>query len=466
MPKSRKKIDKKNLLISTVVVLLATACSRIGAVVEGATATTSVPTATSRELSSSRPDDLGFDAFEGAELAITGVDGNILLADVDSGRVVRLTNDANTNPTTGENFVQYGEPSWSPSGELLAYVRSIRSADQPVVVDILVLNRDGRTVEIDADMERPFYLYWSPNGEVISFLASKPGQPISLWIKDLANRGSAIDQGEPYYWDWAPDGERLLAHVGGSTEFNPDEAYLSLFELEGMQTILDLAPLSFQAPAYSPDGNRILVSSKAPDGAEAILMLGREGEILQEIDSVENRTSFAWSQDGSHFAVSEGPDLGGAHIGELSLFSINPDGLARHEKKIASDIIAFWWSPDGEKIAYFVPILSPPDLTQPISMNVQQENELFLQLFVYELDGEVTRRLATFRPTSEFFRILPYYDQYQRSATIWSADSKMIAYASIGESGMEQVIIVSTEGDPGQQILAEGEIAYWAGQLQ
>jgi Tol biopolymer transport system component len=464
MVKSTKEIQKKYLLVSIFFVLLTATCSRSGAVEQVATPSASLPIPGSSELPTKIAEDSALHPFEGAELAIAGADGNIQLADVESLQAVRLTNDAQTNPANNEEFIQYGEPTWSPSGEQLAYIRSIRSEEHPLDVDILVSNRDGESVEIDAEMDRPFYLFWSPNGDVISFLASRPGQPISLWVKDLANQGSAIDRGQPYYWDWAPDGGRLFAHVGGSAEFNP-RAYLAFFELEDSQSTLDLAPLTFQAPAYSPDGNRILVSSQTHAGTGALLMLGTEGEILQEVDPLENRTSFAWSPDGSRFAVSEGPDLGGAHIGELSLFRINADELAEPEKKLAGDVIAFWWSPDGQKIAYFVPVLSPSDLTKPISMNIQDESELFLQLFVYDLDEEVSQRLATFRPTSEFFRILPYYDQYQRSATIWSADSKMIAYALIGETGTGQVFIVSVDGNQGPRRIAEGEIAYWAGQM-
>ncbi|MGD8848090.1 MAG: hypothetical protein PVF18_00060 [Anaerolineales bacterium] len=399
------------------------------------------------------------DLFEGADLAITGLDGNILLADVESDEVFRLTEDALPDPLPEETFITYGEPTWSPVDERLAFIRTVRSSGEGLDVDILVTGRDFKTVEIEADGEQPFYLYWSPDGNRLSFLASRPGETISLWVKDLQDEGDRLDQGQPYFWDWAPDGSRLMAHVGGSITLNPDGAYLSFFGTDRIE--LELPPLSFQAPAYSPNGEQILVASRSVVDGDSLLMLGPEGDILQEIVPVEGRTSFAWSPDGSNFAVVNGPDLGSVHIGVLSLFSVNQEELAEPTQNIGEDVIAFWWSPDGSKLAYFVPVLSPSDLTQPISMNAQDDNELFLQLYVYDLESDTSRRLSSFRPTEEFLRIMPYFDQYQRSSTIWSADSQEIAYASLGENGFGQIFVVAVDGGGIPRRIAPGQIAYW-----
>ena len=191
-------------------------------------------------------------------------------------------------------------------------------------------------------------------------------------------------------------------------------------------------------------------------------MLGVEGEVIQEVMSVEGRASFGWSKTGTHFALSIGPDLGGAHVGILSLFQLNGEDRAELERKIAEDVIAFWWSPDGRKIAYFVPVLSPTDLSQPISTNVQEDNELFLELYVYEVEDDVSRRLSSFRPTAEFLRIMPYYDQYQRSATIWSADSQLISYASMGIGSVGEIFVIDAADNDGPRRIATGEIAYWS----
>ncbi len=456
MVKTSHTFPPEILIISVLSILLFAACQ----VSDPQTSASAPNTATTAQATTDATEVPTGDPFEGADLAITGIDGNILLADVGSKNVVQLTGDALPDPLNGETFIAYGEPTWSPSGEQLAFIRTVKVEGQPVVVDIVVASQDQENIEIRADSERPFYLYWSPTGDELSFLASRPGESITLWVKDLADSGGRIDQGQPLYWDWAPDGSRLFAHVGGSSDINPEGAYLSFFGPERRE--LDLAPLYFQAPAFSPDGAQILVTSRARTGSDSLLLLDAKGRILQDIVSVEGRASFAWAPDGSNFSTSVGPVIGGAHIGVLSLFRMNAEGRAELELEIADDVIAYWWSPDGDKIAYFVPVLSPPDLTQPISFNRQDDNELFLQLFVYDLDSGTSQRLTSFRPTSEFLRILAYYDQYQRSATIWSADSQLIAYPTSGQRGAGQIFIVNADGSDVPERIAAGEIAYWS----
>lgn len=437
---------------------LITACS--GAAVPAST-TTAVPASPTLPIASPEPaEDQRRDPFEGADLAITGVDGNILLVDVDSLTVLPLTSDARPDPLGEETFIAYGEPTWSPDGEKLAFIRTLRAEGQPGTTDIIIASLNEEKIEISVESERPFYLYWSPTGGELSFLASKPGEPITLWVQEIAGQATRLDQGQPYYWDWAPDGSSLLAHVGGSIDLNPEGAYLSFFSPERNE--LDLAPLSFQAPAYSPGGDQILVASRARIGSDALLLLDAQGEILQDIVPVEGRASFAWSSNGANFATTLGPDIGGAHIGVLSLFEMNEEGQAELVRKISEDVIAFWWSPDGGKIAYFVPVLSPPELTQPVSLNAQDNNQLFLQLFVYDLESGSAERRTSFRPTSEFLRILPYFDQYQRSATIWSADSSLIAYATIGQGGVGQIFIMAADGSQVPLRISAGQIGYWS----
>ena len=36
----------------------------------------------------------------------------------------------------------------------------------------------------------------------------------------------------PFYWDWSPDNQTIIAHVGGAASANP-EARLTLYEMSG-----------------------------------------------------------------------------------------------------------------------------------------------------------------------------------------------------------------------------------------
>ena len=77
-----------------------------------------------------------------------------------------------------------------------------------------------------------------------------------------------LDAGQPLYWSWAPNGNQLLVHAGDSVEQRL--SFLTLQE-QVIEEGLEVEPTLFQAPAWSPDGRRLLVSPS--EGREADLML-------------------------------------------------------------------------------------------------------------------------------------------------------------------------------------------------
>lgn len=424
-----------------------------------------VPPGRTRDTSETvlpKPTSTFLNPFDRAELAIVGSDGNIYLTDAEGGSITQLTDDARLEPLEGETFKAYSEPTWSPIGDRIAYIQSSGTADGQFEVLILVNKPGQQPVALVSGDDRPFYLYWSPDGESISFLASKPGEALSLWVKNLADEGGRVDGGQPYYWDWAPDGMRMFVHVGGSSRFNPGGAYLGFLSPGNGLEKIELAPVSFQAPAISPDGTRILVTTQPGTGGDRLLLLDDEGLVIQDIAQVVGRTSFDWSPNGAYLAVSSGPELGGIHLGQLVIYKIDADGKAARLAEVASDVIGFWWSPDGSRLAYLVPVLAPSDLTQPITFSRQDDPELYLQLDVFEISPQSTRRLTTFQPTPEFLRILSYFDQYQRSSSIWSADSGKLAYAAGSGDGAGEIFIVDAQGMKPPIAVAPGQIAYWS----
>jgi Tol biopolymer transport system component len=89
---------------------------------------------------------------------------------------------------------------------------------------------------------------------------------------------------------------------------------------------------------------------------------------------------------------------------------------------------------------------------------------LEIQLGLYLVDvrtGAITR-LAVFSPTSDFIDILPFYDQYQRSTTIWSPDSQHIVYSSVDPGGDEGIYVVHASGEGVPQRIASGTVAFWS----
>jgi hypothetical protein len=111
-------------------------------------------------------------------------------------------------------------------------------------------------------------------------------------------------------------------------------------------------------------------------------------------------------------------------------------------------------------------VVSPtpePDQAEKSAPSGQpQQVTVLLTLHVLDVQRGRDRRIATFQPTSQFLGILPYFDQYQRSATIWSPDSRNLvlpAYASDGKPG---IWVVPASGALEMRYLADGLLAFWS----
>ncbi|NUM43730.1 MAG: hypothetical protein HUU38_03420 [Anaerolineales bacterium] len=71
------------------------------------------------------------------------------------------------------------------------------------------------------------------------------------------------------------------------------------------------------------------------------------------------------------------------------------------------------------------------------------------------------RRLITFQPTDGLLAVLPYFDQYHHSATIWSPDSTHLVYTALDRAGIPGVWVIPISGGTPTQ-LAEGTQAFWS----
>ena len=77
------------------------------------------------------------------------------------------------------------------------------------------------------------------------------------------------------------------------------------------------------------------------------------------------------------------------------------------------------------------------------------------------VSGE-SKLLFTFRPTSQFSAVLPYFDQYHQSATIWSPDSNNLVLSFVSQDGSPGIAVVAASGQLEPRIIAQGFIAFWS----
>jgi hypothetical protein len=77
------------------------------------------------------------------------------------------------------------------------------------------------------------------------------------------------------------------------------------------------------------------------------------------------------------------------------------------------------------------------------------------------ISGE-SRELFTFRPSSQFAAILPYFDQYHQSATIWSPDSNNLVLSFTDAENNPGIAVVAASGQLEPRLLAQGFLAFWS----
>lgn len=398
---------------------------------------------------------------EAGLIVIVGVDGNIYTYDSDGDSLQAITADANLSPAAGETGMVYLTPVWAPDGEHLAFVGV--SADSQVSRTARILTLDLASGEVQESFSSqeyfPFYLFWSPDSQQITFLSNDPaGNGLALLMAPAASGESRrLDMGQPYYWDWTPDGSEIIVHTGGSAEFNSGAGIGRLaISSPAEKVAIDLQPGAFQAPAWSPDGSSIALVVHADHGDELVLV-DRDGVVLHQVTELAGPTFFAWSPDGRQLAYAV-PSSASPDEVNLDLTLFDPQsGRARVLEQ--AFVVGFFWSPDSSRLVYFTPRLG--DSGGDALYLPQTQPLLQLSLNIVDVESAEMAQITTFTPTVSFLSLLPFYDQYQRSATIWSPDSKSLVLTGIDAQSQAGVYVVDLDART-STLIAPGDLAFWS----
>jgi TolB protein len=356
-------------------------------------------------------------------------------------------------------------PAWAPVGNRLAVI----GGDKVYVLDDSrgALNQSRMTHIYENSEEPPFYLYWSPDSQYVSFLASHPdGIALHLVGAEKVLPGAeTLAIGQPFYWDWAPEADRLLIHSGNSG----DDARLELIDVEGQTADGDFGdPGAFQAPGISRSGNYQAFAALDDEGRSRLVVQDENGD--KEVHEAHaGQLAMNWSPASDVLAYLS-PRLG-ARLGGGPLRLLDP---ATNESKLLSNenALAFFWSPNGRTIAYFtlpqeddsgLRVAEVRSIDKVMARGQRQPSELRLELWAVDVESGNQRQLARFIPTSLFLRqFLPFFDQYSLSHRIWSPDSDALVIPLI-ENGRSQIAVVPISRSP-VQLIADGEIAFWSHQ--
>ncbi|MFW5689341.1 MAG: hypothetical protein ACOC1U_07210 [Spirochaetota bacterium] len=371
--------------------------------------------------------------IEVGSLAFTGVDGNLYAALAGATELVRLTDGASAS--TPE--LSYSGYVWA-DGELV-YTTQEATADGAVSASMYAVRPGERSrLLYTQDGLAPFFLNASPDGARVGYLGSEAGRPgFVMGSVELATGATVVHgRGQPFYAAWAPGGNALLTHVG--LPGSEGGSLLALQRADASGTLerprpLDLATGPFQTPDYAPDGSRIAVVLSEGDSA-GIHILDERGDDLGRLVGLQgSAASLAWSPAGNRIAYLDGITTQiGALVGRLFVVRFGAD----RPRLVSEAAIAHFWSPDGTKLLYF----------EPVVLGSAQGETLGYRVGMYSLLSGDSQVLATMLPARAFAQqIIPFVDQYERTATIWSSDSRLVALNSRSVTGQPVIHLVDTE---------------------
>ena len=152
-------------------------------------------------------------------------------------------------------------PRWSPDGKQLLYYRIGDDGN----LRLMLMNADGTNVrEVPGTHQTADFnpAQWSPDGSTILYTSWKDGSPILATLPVTGGRTHFLNPGTglpEVGGDWSPDGSSIAFTHGvrapdGNLTF---EVWVMNADGSGERRLASLEGASAEAPAWSPDGNKV-----------------------------------------------------------------------------------------------------------------------------------------------------------------------------------------------------------------
>jgi WD40 repeat protein len=387
-------------------------------------------------------------------IALLGHDGSLSLVGAD-GRS-RVLADVSRGT--------FGFPTWSPDGSRIATVRSGRGQVALVVFDPkagAVSQPVVPRVIFSKPAAEPFYLFWTPDSQAVSFLSTEAGD-LSLRIApadgsaplDGSGPGAVVRSGNPFYYDWIGR-DRLLAHIGVGTD-----AFLGEMGLDGDAVGRKLGtPGDFRSAVVSRDRKSIAFVRDGGGKPATIVVASRDGSGEHSMQ-VFGSAAIQFDPAGATLGA-----IGAATAEVPVAFPLGPLRLmdtktGKVRTLIDGLVVIFWWSPDGKTIAALrvqPRIASGVQSPEPSPAEPQSEVRL---MFVDVTSGKVSSQPIVHLGATFVNGYVAFFDQYALSHHVWAPDGASILLPESDDLGVSHVTVRYADGrDP---VELDGEIGFWS----
>jgi len=168
------------------------------------------------------------------------------------------------------NFTSNINPRWSPDGTQIVFQMMVQEKWH-----IYLMNADGlNEADLSGELGGDFSPAFSADGTKIIFRSNRQGPGLYIMNLDGSNKRKWLDY-PVFDAVWSPDGERLAYRAG------EDDLYVYGVDGRGLRNLTPhTAGVSFQRPAWSPDGYRLLCEGLHTDGRVEIYRINRDGTDL------------------------------------------------------------------------------------------------------------------------------------------------------------------------------------------
>lgn len=370
-------------------------------------------------------------AQSNGQIALVGNDGNIYLYDLATSALTPVTQDAQAG------IRDYRFPTWSTDGQL-AYFASNFQAENPFRLGVYIRQPNAESVLAYQTLDEVYtYSHWAPadcplgNCRDLALLYTDiPNSSLKMRLIRSLNQGSTFElieteSGNPFYWDWSSDGTQMFW-----ARFNQS---LQLYDVASARITQewDESQGSQRSVDWSPVDNRLLTTLEHFGSASDLVILdGDERTYLAR--GVEGLMSYAWNATADYVAFTDN-DLGGLYVIDSS-----PSEKATF---IDERVLAFFWSPNGEHLAYITFGVDDKDTN---ARKVAYQVAPVMTWHIYHVLEDRRERLANFLPSSDMLYLLPYFDQFAHSHSLWSADSRYLVYGETSPNGDAIVSLLDT----------------------